>query len=268
MRCVRPDLTTSSNSRAFASRESANPSRAGRRPLTSSSSAARCTAEGKTSLDDWPMLTSSFAWTSAPARAAITSFAFMFEDVPDPVWNTSIGNWSSNSPFAMRSPAAAIRSALSRSRRPRSAFTRAEAALIRPSQRATETGMGSPETGKFSTALRVSVPQSSFGVVATPWSLNGAQSPEAQLRRALAQGLAHRLGEVGDQRPAEIAALGALARVEALGALALDGPERAAMEALDGVLLAHTVFFGCGGPPVLPPKGEIRQSVEYLGWTF
>ena len=128
--------------------------------------------------------------------------------------------------------------------------------------------MGSPETGKFSTALRVSVPQSSFGVVATPWSLDGAQSPEAQLRRALAQGFAHRIGEVGDQRPAEIAALGALARVEALRALALDGPERAAMEALDGVLLAHTVFFGCGGPPVLPPKGEIRQSVEYLGWTF
>ena len=59
------------------------------------------------------MLTWSFAWQSSPASAAITSFAFMFEDVPEPVWKTSIGNWSSNSPAAIRSPAAAIRSALS-----------------------------------------------------------------------------------------------------------------------------------------------------------
>src|SRR3954451_24050828 len=97
----------------------------------------------------------------------------------------------------MRSPAAAILSAFSLSRRPRSAFTRAEAALIRPSQRATETGMGSPETGKFSTALRVSVPQSSFGVVATPWSLDGAQSAEAQLRRAVLQRSSQRLRQDG-----------------------------------------------------------------------
>ena len=55
------------------------------------SSAARCTAEGKTSFEDWPRLTSSFGCTSAPASAAITSFAFMFELVPEPVWKTSIG---------------------------------------------------------------------------------------------------------------------------------------------------------------------------------
>ena len=59
------------------------------------------------------MLTSSFACTSSPARVAITSFAFMFDEVPEPVWKTSIGNWSSSSPAAIRSPAAAIRSALS-----------------------------------------------------------------------------------------------------------------------------------------------------------
>ena len=29
---------------------------------------------------------------------AITSLAFMFDEVPEPVWKTSIGNWSSNSP--------------------------------------------------------------------------------------------------------------------------------------------------------------------------
>jgi hypothetical protein len=95
----------------------------------------------------------------------MTSFAFMFDDVPDPVWKTSIGNWSSNSPAATRSAAAAMRSALSGSRRPSSAFTRAAAALMRPSQRATETGIGSPETGKFSIAFRVSSPQSSLGAV-------------------------------------------------------------------------------------------------------
>ena len=59
------------------------------------------------------MFTSSFACTPSPASAAITSLAFMFDEVPEPVWKTSIGNWSSSSPFAIRSPAAAIRSALS-----------------------------------------------------------------------------------------------------------------------------------------------------------
>ena len=58
------------------------------------------------------MLTSSFACTPSPASVAITSFAFMFDEVPEPVWKTSIGNWSSSSPSAIRSPAAAIRSAL------------------------------------------------------------------------------------------------------------------------------------------------------------
>ncbi len=107
------------------------------------------------------MLTSSLAWTPSPARVAITSFAFMFDEVPEPVWKTSIGNWSSSSPSAMRSAAAAIRSAFSRSSRPRSALTWAAAPLIRPSQRATGAGMGSPETGKLATAFAVSPPQSS-----------------------------------------------------------------------------------------------------------
>src|SRR5262245_21192695 len=106
------------------------------------------------------MFTSSLAWTSSPASVAITSFAFMFEEVPEPVWKTSIGNWSSSSPAAIRSAAAAMRSALSASSSPSSAFTRAAAALIRPSQRATGTGIGSPETWKFPTAFVVSPPQS------------------------------------------------------------------------------------------------------------
>ncbi len=42
---------------------------------------------------------------------------------------------------------------MSPSRRPSSAFTRAAAALIRPSQRATAGGIGVPETGKLATAF-------------------------------------------------------------------------------------------------------------------
>ena len=61
------------------------------------------------------MLTWSLGWAPSPARLAITSLAFMFEEVPEPVWKTSIGNWSSCSPAATASPAAAIRSARSAS---------------------------------------------------------------------------------------------------------------------------------------------------------
>ena len=51
--------------------------------------------------------------------------------------------------------------AFSSSRRPSSPFTSAAADLIRPSQRATGVGIGSPETGKLAIALRVSPPQNS-----------------------------------------------------------------------------------------------------------
>ena len=111
------------------------------------------------------MFTSSFACTPSPASDAITSFAFMFDEVPEPVWKTSIGNWSSSSPLATRSAAAEIRRAFSSSSRPSSPLTSAAADLIRPSQRATGIGIGSPETGKLAIALRVSPPQSSLAVV-------------------------------------------------------------------------------------------------------
>ena len=61
--------------------------------------AARWMAVGITSLEDWPMLTWSLGWTgslepSSPpriwmARLEITSLAFMFVEVPEPVWKTS-----------------------------------------------------------------------------------------------------------------------------------------------------------------------------------
>src|SRR5579862_1517212 len=168
------------------------------------------------------MLTWSLAWVPSPASVAITSFAFMFEEVPEPVWKTSIGNWSSSSPAAIRAAAAEIRSALSPSSRPRSALARAAAPLMRPSQRATGTGIGSPDTGKLTTAFVVSPPQSSCrsSVLAIKASVGkGARLPVWELRdrrvpvleaHGLAGDVALRLGHLEHGRPAEVAALGAL----------------------------------------------------------
>ena len=106
------------------------------------------------------MFTWSFGCAPSPASVAMTSLAFMFDDVPEPVWNTSIGNCASCAPCAISSAAAAIRCASSGSSNPRSAFARAAAPFTRPSQRTTACGMGSPETGKFATAFIVSPPHS------------------------------------------------------------------------------------------------------------
>ncbi len=72
--------------------------------------AAMCIAVGKLSFDDWLLLTWSLGWTgSLPprlpvrislARPAITSLAFMFDWVPDPVCQMTSGNWLSRSPRA------------------------------------------------------------------------------------------------------------------------------------------------------------------------
>ena len=96
-------------------------SSAGTSSLASASRAATCSAVGITSFDDWPTFTWSFGWTglraalaaerSRVARFAITSFAFMFVEVPEPVWNTSTGKCASSAPRdlsrrALRSPRA------------------------------------------------------------------------------------------------------------------------------------------------------------------
>ena len=77
---------------------------------------ATCIAVGKVSFDDCPMFTWSFGWTGffepitppsiSIARFEITSFAFMFDWVPDPVCQTTSGKLSSNLP-AITSAAAA-----------------------------------------------------------------------------------------------------------------------------------------------------------------
>ena len=108
---------------------------------------------------------------------------------------------------------AAMRSALSRSSRPRSAFTCAAAPLIRPSQRATGVGIGSPETGKFATAFAVSPPQSTARLglahdLECRWghALRSREQlvPRAELHARAAELLAGGSLELVDRRPARI----------------------------------------------------------------
>src|SRR5665648_861021 len=81
-----------------------------------------------TSLDDCDAFTWSLGCTSRPrrrvARVAITSFAFMFDDVPDPVWYTSTGKCASCIPVATSSAAATIACAMSSGSTPSSACCR------------------------------------------------------------------------------------------------------------------------------------------------
>ncbi len=59
---------------------------------------------------------------AACARVAMTSLTFMFVLVPDPVWKTSIGNWSSCCPSTISPAARVIASACSVVRDPSSAL--------------------------------------------------------------------------------------------------------------------------------------------------
>ena len=78
---------------------------------------------GNVSFDDCPRFTSSFGWmgffepTTPPAswiaRLAITSLAFMFDCVPEPVWNTTSGNSSSSVPSITSCAARSISAAFS-----------------------------------------------------------------------------------------------------------------------------------------------------------
>jgi hypothetical protein len=95
------------------------------------------------------------------ARVATTSFTFMFVEVPDPVWNTSTGNWSSHRPAATSSAAAAIAAPSSASMPVTSAncsFAPAHAALMPARACTTAKGVGRPEAVKFSSASRVACP--------------------------------------------------------------------------------------------------------------
>src|SRR5699024_551998 len=104
---VRPDFTTEANSLDLRSRASASWVSAGCKSLTNALVTATCTDVGNTSLDDCEALTWSLGCTvvSDPAacsawlaRLASTSLVFIFDEVPEPVWKMSMGNWSSCSP--------------------------------------------------------------------------------------------------------------------------------------------------------------------------
>ena len=104
-----------------------------------------CMAVGNVSLELWPRFTSSLGWTgvlepirppaSSIARLEMTSLAFMFVCVPEPVWNTTNGKWSSSVPAITSSAARTIRSTLSAGSWPRSPFACAAPFLSTPRAR-------------------------------------------------------------------------------------------------------------------------------------
>ena len=89
---------------------------------------------------------------------------FMLLLVPEPVWKTSIGNWSSCAPPATSSAAAMIASASSASiEAVGQRLTDATAALIRASASICDRSSPRPEIGKFSTARWVWAPHFAAG---------------------------------------------------------------------------------------------------------
>ena len=146
------------NASAFAANACSSRSSAGSSVFVASSSAARWTAEGKTSLDDCPMFTWSFG--CAPEASRAPRWRSCSTTCPSPSGRRRWGTARRASPAAIASAARAIFSASEASSSPSSAFARAAAPLTRPSQRTTGSGTRSPETGKFATALVVSPPHS------------------------------------------------------------------------------------------------------------
>ena len=113
-------------------------------------------AEGNTSFEDCDALTWSLgctSWSSRRlARVAMTSLAFMLLDVPDPVWNTSIGKCASWSPRATSAAASWIASASEGSSTPSWPLTVAATPLIEARAPISSRSIGMPEIGKFCTA--------------------------------------------------------------------------------------------------------------------
>ena len=128
-------------------------------------------AVGNVSLELCDMFTSSLGWTgffdpisppaSSMARFEMTSFAFMFDWVPDPVCHTYSGKWSSSVPSMTSSAAATMRSALSGGSLPSSRFTCAAAFFRIPNARITSIGMCSvgPPIEKWCSERWVCAPQ-------------------------------------------------------------------------------------------------------------
>ena len=101
-----------------------------------------CIAVGNVSLEDWPMFTWSLGWTgcwepSVPPtswmhRLEMTSFTFMFDWVPDPVWNTYSGNSVSSAPEITSSQTRWMSSPFQAGSWPAAVFTTAAAFFTYP----------------------------------------------------------------------------------------------------------------------------------------
>ena len=83
---------------------------------------------------------------------------FMFEEVPEPVWNTSIGNSSGCCPAITSSAASRIAFESRASSSPSPSFALAAAHLISASAARNRAGIARPLTRKFSTARCVCAP--------------------------------------------------------------------------------------------------------------
>ena len=125
---MRPSITTSENAADFAVSVSMSCATTGSSRASIVSTSATCITAGNTSFDDCERLTSSFGWTgffdpTTPpaiwiARFAITSFAFMFDCVPEPVWKATSGNSPSSAPSTTSRAARSISAAFAASSTP------------------------------------------------------------------------------------------------------------------------------------------------------
>ncbi len=93
------------------------------------------------------------------ARLAITSLAFMFDWVPEPVCQTTSGKCASSLPSATSVAASTMALPTFASSLPRSMLTSAAARLISPSARMMGAGWVSVPIGKFSSDRSACAPQ-------------------------------------------------------------------------------------------------------------
>ena len=128
-----------------------------------------CMAVGNVSLDDWLRLQWSLGCTgslepiSPPsismARLEITSLAFMFDCVPDPVCQTTSGKWSLSAPLATSVAAVTIASPILASRLSSCILALAAAIFTMPSARISGKGMVSLPILKLPSERCVWAPQ-------------------------------------------------------------------------------------------------------------
>ena len=203
------------------------------------------------------MLTWSLACTASPASRAITSLAFMFVEVPEPVWNTSIGNCASCLPAGDLGGGA---------------LDARGAALGEQTQLAVDGGGGaldarqpvhdgqpapvSPEIGKFSTALAVSPPQSCLSGI---WiSFGSSRNPIRRTTRARAR------GRQGRRRPSESQCWAARATAHRAAVAAPPRPWRSGAAGPGRPTAAARACAGADTAPAAPSRAPVGQRARAL----